>query len=364
MAKIAIFTSAEGHLSIAQAIESSLEKHHSVSVFFDRNSFYNVYTPIYQLIPSAYQIPYKLTQQPGTKNIIQEMFKLHYGNKITAFYDEQQPDLTISTYFMFNPTLSDFNAEKKKPFINIISDPRTIHPLIVAEKATYNLSFDQSSNELCQSYCKDQSNCIPSGWFVKPDFEKKYNQADVRRQLGLDPSLFTLLISSGSEGTTMVMKLLPFLVQLDKPIQVVIACGSNKTLLKSVNGFTSILKKIRANTSIVALSFVTNMHQYMQAADLVVGKAGPNSLFESVATETPFFAITHIAGQEDGNLDIIKEHNLGYVEENPFKAQTILSSILDNPDQLKTFAPSLKKMAAYNKKSKETLLQLIDEQLA
>lgn len=364
MAKIAIFTGPQGHLSIAQAIESSLEKKHSVSLFFDRNIFFNIYTPIYQLIPAAHQIPFELSKAKRYQSAFYDIFKLQYGKKIQHFFDQTKPDLVISAYFMFNPSLGELSQKHNKPFINIITDPRTIHPLIISEQASTNLTFDETATKDCLEHAENQASCTTAGWFVKPEFEQSYDKTKVRQTLGLDPSLFTLLISSGSEGTTMVMKLLPFLAQLNKPIQIIIACGSNKALLKSIEGLKKIFNRLNTETKILTLSFVTNMHQYMQSADLVVGKAGPNSLFESVATLTPFFAITHIAGQEDGNLDIIREYNLGFVEENPFKAQELLQDIIDNPDQLNNFTPSLKKMADHNKDSKQKLLTLIDQAIS
>ena len=359
MAKIAIFTGPEGHLSISQAIQATLQDSQQVSVFFDRHALFNLYKPIYQILPGANKIPFTLSKYKKTRDLFTEIFKANYSPSISTFIEENKPDLMFSTHFMFNSTLEHLSSEQHIPFINVVADPRSIHPLFVSSAASTNLTFDDQATTYCQEEFDDDLTCHTTGWFVKPEFEEKYDQSNVRKQIGLDPKVFTLLISSGSEGTTMVMKLLPFLIQLDKPIQVIVACGSNKALYRSVEAFTTMISKIRINTTIIPLSFVTNMHHYMQAADLVVGKAGPNSLFESVATQTPFFAITHISGQEDGNLDIINESSLGYVEENPFKAQVLLQSILDNPEQLDAFKPSLKKMAAHNKKSKQILQNLI-----
>jgi UDP-N-acetylglucosamine:LPS N-acetylglucosamine transferase len=101
----------------------------------------------------------------------------------------------------------------------------------------------------------------------------------------------------------------------------------------------------------------------MQASDLVIGKAGPNLLFETVATKTPFFAITHIAGQEDGNLDIIKEYKLGYVEENTIKANRLLGDIINHPEKLKKFLPHIEKLATYNRQAANILSQTISKLL-
>jgi UDP-N-acetylglucosamine:LPS N-acetylglucosamine transferase len=49
------------------------------------------------------------------------------------------------------------------------------------------------------------------------------------------------------------------------------------------------------------------MAEVLSASDIVFGKAGPNFLFNVVACKKPFVAITHVGGQEDGNLDIIRK---------------------------------------------------------
>ncbi len=51
----------------------------------------------------------------------------------------------------------------------------------------------------------------------------------------------------------------------------------------------------------------------MAASDVVMGKAGPNVLFESVVLGKPFIATTHFPGQERGNLAFIERYGLGYV---------------------------------------------------
>jgi UDP-N-acetylglucosamine:LPS N-acetylglucosamine transferase len=97
----------------------------------------------------------------------------------------------------------------------------------------------------------------------------------------------------------------------------------------------------------------------MQAADIIVGKAGPNTLFESVATYKPFLAITHISGQEDGNLDIIREKKLGWVEENPLKASRKLHELINNLPLLTSLQPDILKMANHNLAAKKVLLKVL-----
>lgn len=362
--KVVIFTAPEGHLSIAQAAQQALEKKYETHLYFERDPLFNLYVPWIQYFPSLHRIPFKLSTYKQAKKILSETFKVRYQNKVQAAYTKYAPDVCISTYFMFNSSLELLKKNTVTHFVNILPDPKTINPLYVSEIADNNLFFDQAAiasvNSLTEEY---PVKMMPSGWFVRDQFEKKYNQQNVRKKLALAAQTFTLLVASGSEGTAMVMKILPMILTIPTKIQVVIACGNNTALRRGVKLLQQLAKKTNNSSKIIPLGFSENMEEYMQAADIVVGKAGPNTLFETVATRTPFFAITHIAGQEDGNLDIIRDYNLGYVEENPLKAQKLLSDIIENPEQLKKFDVDLKKMAEYNRGAKKKLLKLVEQLL-
>lgn len=356
--KVAIFTGPEGHLSIAQAIEQWLKPHHHVVTFYDRNELFALYTPIYQLFPLAHKLPYTLSQSQMTLKAMRDIFKLKFEKKLEQFYTQHRPDVCISTYFMYNPNLERFQELAHTPFINIITDPKSIHPMLVSEKAQSNLVFDLAAQQRCHELCPAGTHTI-SGWLVRPQFKPVASKLPVRRKLKLDTKLFTILITAGSEGTMMIAKLVPALLRLSKPTQIIVTAGNNNSLFRSMQTFSKVLKRINPNSRLIPLKFVTNMHEYMQAADLVVGKAGPNTLFESVATHTPFVAVTHIPGQEDGNLDVIREYKLGFVEENAFRAMWLLKELIEEPEKLQPFAEPIQKLAAHNAQAVTTLEQLL-----
>jgi UDP-N-acetylglucosamine:LPS N-acetylglucosamine transferase len=356
---IAIFTSSEGHLSIAQAIEETLKAAgYKVVVFFEKNELFNLYIPIYQYVPAVYKLPFTITKFSRARKIIVDYFEKKFRKTLERFFAKHKPDLMISTYYMYNPTLVRLAQLTDTPFINVVTDPNTIHPLIVSPQADSNLVFDQNSKTEVQKYFPKVKTKI-SGWFVRDRFEQDYDQQKIRRKLKLKPNLLTVLIASGSEGTNMILKILPTMLFSPKQLQIVVACGNNKTLLRGVETLKRIAKSTANQNQIVGLTFTPHIDEYMKAADLVVGKAGPNTLFETTATKTAFFAITHISGQEDGNLDIIRNNNLGIVEENPMRAQQLLRGIIAQPEDLEKFSPHIKKMAEKNHLAKDKLLKLV-----
>jgi UDP-N-acetylglucosamine:LPS N-acetylglucosamine transferase len=360
---VGLFTSIEGHLSIAEAVQDMLKDDFDVRIYFERDDVFDYYVPFYKFFPSFFAIPFHLSRQKNIVQFLNQYFRHRYQGKMRYFFGKHHPKLLINTYFMYNPCLEDLSQKHKVPFINILTDPRTFHPMTIAEHADVNLTFDTHSHTLCLEYFANA--CVQTmGWFVRPEYEKPYDQKKVRTSLDLQQNVFTILITSGSEGTNIVATILPALLNTTRPIQVLVACGTNKMLYKSIEAISQHVPIDKKKVTIRPIGFTKELYLYMQAADLVVGKAGPNTVFESVATLTPFLAITHIAGQEDGNLDIIRDYQLGFVEENVVKAHKLLRKIIRNPEQLEVFQPHLAKMAAYNAASRNEFRKLVRQLLS
>jgi len=65
------------------------------------------------------------------------------------------------------------------------------------------------------------------------------------------------------------------------------------------------------NVIVVGLGFVTNMAEYMVAADLLVSKAGPGTIAEAASVGLPVLLTSYLPGQEEGNVDFVIENNFG-----------------------------------------------------
>ena len=55
------------------------------------------------------------------------------------------------------------------------------------------------------------------------------------------------------------------------------------------------------------------MPEFIKAADIVVTKAGGATVMECIAAEKPMVITSTIPGQEEGNAELIKRHQLGIV---------------------------------------------------
>lgn len=355
MKKVAIFTAPQGHASIARAIKLVLEDDFDVSVTHIRDRLFNLYTPLYQFVPQANKVPYVIGKVKPIRKYLKIFGKKKYDPAVSKVMKKDKPALAISTHYMYLPALEKAKLERGVPLLNIVTDPWSIHPLLINDEADNNLVFDKTSVETVKK-SSPKAKSLHVGWLVQPEFKPVANTKKLREKLGLNPNAFTVVFSSGSEGTLGILNFVPSLLTLDTPCQFVVLCGTNKRLALAVTSIGKAIKRINLSVNVIALPHVKNVFEYYAAADLVAGKAGPNTIFEAVACHKPFLATTHVHGQEDGNLALIKHYGLGYVEENLFKAARLLVKIIHNPELLEKLQSNVQKMATFNALSSERLL--------
>jgi len=368
MKKVLIFTAREGHLSLSQASCQALKKAGFRVQLVDLLSLYKLYTPFYRYFPFLFKIPYQIGRQETVKKGVKTIIKSFLTKKIKEEIKTKKPDLIISTHPFYNPAIAKVLDFQKTaiPFINIVANPWAIHPLELSQSADLNLVYDKKGVKAGRKNNLAKNKVIPLGWLIRNQFYNSYNREKVRKELGFKKNIFTLLICGGSEGTNMILKILPGLLTIKKPLQIIVVCGTNKGLFKAVNSFKKIIKKlnnskinslekISSKLKIKPLKFTNQLPQLITASNLVVGKAGPNLLFETVACQKPFLAICHISGQEDDNLNLIKKKKLGFVEENPLKAIKLLNKIINQPQMLERLLPKIDQERSYNLQAQKKL---------
>ena len=130
-----------------------------------------------------------------------------------------------------------------------------------------------------------------------------------------------------------------------KEVQIILAAGTNRRLVQQFQG----------RERIHVLPFTRDIAPYMAAADVVMGKAGPNVLFESVTLGKPFIATAYIPGQEQVNLGFIRRHKLGWIALKNASQHYILRLLAADRTLLNQ---RIQTVAAYRKMNTEATLQI------
>jgi UDP-N-acetylglucosamine:LPS N-acetylglucosamine transferase len=354
--KCLILTTSMGHESIAEAIRETLQQE-GYDVEVVKEDFAEVtlqYQPLYQFLPKVHGQYYKMGKKPLVVKTLKKLYKRKKRKKLEKIIKRYKPNTIISTYFFYNYALEEIKRTHNFIFFNIVANPWTTHPLEYAPNAELNLVYDNKAKEEALSYKMSCENIREVGWFTR----KKFFQAKSASKNEIP----TILISAGSLGTSQIAKFLPILFKCQQHFRYIFVAGKNRALYKLFKRYENlcdiILKKHPKNKII---GFTDQMPELMLEADIIAGKAGPNLLFEAVAAEKPFLALTYIPGQEDGNLSIIERKDLGWIALTSKKAKEILKKFAADPELMSSKDVNIKKEKERIGKSGEKLIKYIQE---
>jgi UDP-N-acetylglucosamine:LPS N-acetylglucosamine transferase len=102
--------------------------------------------------------------------------------------------------------------------------------------------------------------------------------------------------------------------------------------------------------AVVPLGFITNMAEYMVAADVLISKAGPGTISEAAALSLPVMLTSFLPGQEEGNVDYVVEGGFGAFcqDSDPQAVAEEVTLWLNDNQKLKEMSMAAKRCGAPN----------------
>ncbi len=361
-----------GHRSIAKAIYGFLktkEKEAQVEIIYAEvkapiDFMNDIYTFVYRFFPLSNRLSLKLMESDILKETFLEMMDDNLS-ELKKLVNKVKPDLIISSYFFHSQSLAKWKIETRAKFKlwTVVADPWTNNSLSFMDGADMHLVYDDVLVKAAKRYKIDKDKVMATGWWVRPEMYNKElsvtsYQLRVKEKLGIEEGESVVFVGGGSLGTSSMTKFLPVLLMIKQKCTIIFNTGTDKLAFKMVQQYKKIFEKLRINNGvkIINLGWIDNMAEVLAVSDIVFGKAGPNFLFDVVAARKPFVAITHIGGQEDGNIELILKKKLGWVKEGMGEAEDFLIEYLKNPEKYnKKYAKTIEAEAKYNEKSMEIL---------
>lgn len=363
-----------GHRSIAKAIYGSLkekEKEAEVELRYAEikaevgisNDFY---TFMYRFFPKSNKMMTRLSGKGRLRKIVHRLSEMNLP-RLKKSVSSYKPDLIISCYWYHSHSLQLWRKNENANFKlwSVIADPWTITPVTVVPGADLTLVYDEVAEREVRKYGL-KGEILKSGWWVRGEMYKKIDRKEARRKLGITDDRPVIFIGGGSLGTNSLTRLLPVLMTIESKCAFIFNTGTDKMLHSTIDQYVKLLKKLKLGEQIIVknLGWIEDMAEVLQASDIVFGKAGPNFMFDVVASKKPMVAITHIGGQEDGNIEIIKKKNLGWVKEKPGESASFLLEYLERPKYFeKMYAKSIDKEAKNNEKTMGKIWKRIKEEI-
>ena len=359
-----------GHRSIARAIYNYLKKKEKegdlkveyAEVKAETGLAEDLYRFSYMVFPSTNRISYKLMERPVLREIVEEISITNLP-RLKKLIKRFKPDIVISCYFYHSQSLVRWKKKEKVSFDlwTVVADPLSINPISVMKGAEKHLVYDEKSMEIVKKLGAREEGIVKCGWWVRGEMYQKFEREMARKKLGIkDEKRPVVFVGGGSLGTAALGKILPALLLVQKPVTMVFNTGKDKLGYAMVEEYNKLYRRIKkkGEVEIKNLGWIDNMAEVLAACDIVFGKAGPNFLFDCVACGKPFVSITHIGGQEDGNIEIIHKKKLGWDKEKIGEAGKFLIKYLENPEKYnKIYRKNILLEAKKNEKSLERVWQ-------
>jgi processive 1,2-diacylglycerol beta-glucosyltransferase len=168
---------------------------------------------------------------------------------------------------------------------------------------------------------------LVTGIPISPAFWKEKNRIELRKQLGLSPEKFTVLISFGGKGLNgdKHIDMLQELSRMPLPLQFLVITGENYLLRKKLENLLALRNN---NSKVKVFGFVENMADMLTASDIFLGKAGGLSISEALSKGLPIAVVESLPGQEDYNARLIIRNKLGLQVNNNEMLVKWISSLL------------------------------------
>lgn len=364
-----------GHRSIAKAIFGYLktrEKDNNWKVDYaevkaETGIGGDLYTLAYRYLPVSNRLAHKLASIEMLRNTLAQLSEINLPN-LKRTINHYKPDLVICCYFYHSHSLAGWKKVDSKANFKlwtVVADPWTINLVSYVEGADLHLVYDDNGVRQGVEIGIDKEKLFKTGWWVRPQMYEKYNRLEMRKKLGLIDDRPLVFVGGGSLGTSSLTRLLPVLMMAKKPVGVIFNTGTDRMAYNLVEEYNRIFKRLRRNDLvwIKNMGWIDNIAEVLSACDIVFGKAGPNFIFDVVAVGKPLVAITHIGGQEDGNIDLIKKKHLGWVREKGTEMTDMFLEFLDSPNMVKKLEKYIQEEAKNNQQTMGIVEKRIKEEL-
>lgn len=356
--KVLIITSntGGGHLSLALALQDILGHNYDTQIVDPHPPiFHQYYTWVGRHFLSLWGLNYRYNDNEKAALQLHKMMTLLFQKRLTTLIAHIQPQLIITTHTLLSYELARAIEQnnKKIPLIFQLSELEEVHSTWLTEKhADAYLIPTREILAQAQEHSINRSRLHLTGMPIRQQFLEDYSttKSQTYTTLGFDPSLFTVFLQGGAEGAAGLDATVKSILAAGKPIQIILAVGTNKQLAARFSG----IEHLRI------LPFTKTIAPYIAAADLVIGKAGPNFITEAIMLEKPFLATASIPGQETPNLTFLQRYNLGWVCLQPHAQQQLISTLISNPSALAEKVASVQVYRASNLQAIKKIYSIVE----
>jgi len=304
---------------------------------------YKTYWNLCLRYPPLINAFYHGADNPFLMKVIDRLFATTYLPRFAAFLRRENPDVVVSTYFTFTHFLETLRhvGELDATAVVLNPEPFDSHLVWFSSGLDGNMVFSRRSLDevVAKGIPANRVRLFP--FPINPEFGRRTTPvARLRARLGLAEEPFTVLLFFGAEGRGPAKAYLAEIAARKLHVQVVVICGRNDRLREDL---ADEARRSRAGVLLAVRGFVTNVPDYIAAADIVVGKSGPNQVFETLLQSRPI-VISSFLANERRTSDWVIENGVGWLCRTPHQFGELLVRLRADPRILRAYRANIRRL--------------------
>jgi 1,2-diacylglycerol 3-beta-galactosyltransferase len=305
-----------GHRSAAEAIIEALHLEYGQGFTAEMVDFYKDYAPppfsrMPELYPEFVKAP-RLWQASfyatdGRARVRALTAGLWPVARVAAkkLVRDHPADLIVTVHPMANSLALKALGPNRPPFYTVVTDMVTTHALWFDSRADIIFVPTELAQQRAVSYHMPPEKLEIVGMPVADRYcQPAGHKPALRKKLGWPVNKPMVLFVGGGDGMGPLGRNARAVDESGLDVGLAIVCGRNKKLQDALHA-------VPWENPTFIYGFTREMPEFMQAADVIITKAGPGTIAEALNASLPIILYSKIPGQEDGNVTFVEAEGAG-----------------------------------------------------
>jgi len=326
-----------GHRSAAEAIIEAIQLEYGDVVTTEMLDFFKSHAPLplnkmpdwypdMVKAPNLWGLSFKISDGRRRARAITASMWPYVGRAVRKIVKEHPADLVVTVHPLATTVFLKALGRNGPPFIIVVTDMVTTHALWYDQRANVILVPTTQARQRAIEYEMNPRQVRVVGQPVAERYcVPKGDKATLREKLGWEPDKTIVLLVGGGEGMGPLGETARAIAASGLDVGLAIVAGRNQRLKEQLETYDW---PVPAHI----YGFTHEMPDFMRAADVLVTKAGPGTIAESMNANLPVILYARLPGQEDGNVTFVVEEKVGVWAPEPEQVVQTLKEWVQKPE--------------------------------
>jgi processive 1,2-diacylglycerol beta-glucosyltransferase len=333
-----------GHDRAAEALDLTCREHfaeRAQSKWFDSVAFTNrlsqaLYSDAYNFMANRaqgiwsmiYRLMYK--SRDTTVHRLMKSGETKTFRKLVDYVEGESPDILICTHFM--PANVYLGLGRRRIPVYVVVTDYDCHAFWINVRATGYFAGNNYVRHVLVAEGFAESRVRVTGIPIHPNFTRERDADAIRKELGIHKGPPTVLVMSGGLGLQSIRTALERLVKIRDDVQFMVVCGKNEKLRRDLD------RLVDGNGRFRIFGFMKTIHDMMQVSDLIITKAGGQTVTEALTRGLPMLVFMPTPGQEVRNTVYLMEQGAALLAVSPRDLEAKVRTFLREPRVMQQMA--------------------------